>query len=300
MTASFISALHTNRPAPDRADRMGLYGWLIGSWEMDAVVNADDGTTHKGRGEIHFGWVLEGRAIQDVWILPGVFYGTTLRVYDPGLDAWHILWSDPLRQFYTRQVGRAHGNDIVQEGTNDAGDATRWSFTEITPDSFRWRGERSRDGGATWQLQAEFLARRMQLAASSTGRMSSMIDHISIGVRDIARTRAFYDAALEPLGYRCLSQDAGSLGYGQDTVAFWISAVERPVPPDDQSGLHVCISAPTRQSVDAFHAAALAEGGRDNGAPGLRGNYGANYYAAFVVDPDGYRIEAYCGRTSPP
>ncbi len=76
--------------------------------------------------------MLEGRAIQDVWILPGVFYGTTLRVYDPGLDAWHILWSDPLRQYYTRQIGRAHGADIVQEGTNDAGDAIRWSFTEIT------------------------------------------------------------------------------------------------------------------------------------------------------------------------
>jgi ChrR Cupin-like domain len=152
MTASLIDVLHTDRPAPDRADKMGLYGWLIGSWEMDTVVHADDGTTQKGRGEIHFGWVLEGRAIQDVWILPGVFFGTTLRVYDPGLDAWHILWSDPLRQFYTRQIGRAHGADIVQEGTNDAGDTTRWSFSEITGDSFRWRGERSRDGGATWQL----------------------------------------------------------------------------------------------------------------------------------------------------
>jgi hypothetical protein len=96
--------------------------------------------------------VLEARAIQDVWILPGVFFGTTLRVYDPGLDAWHILWSDPLRQFYTRRIGRAHGADIVQEGTNDAGDATRWSFSEIAGASFRWHGERSRDGGATWHL----------------------------------------------------------------------------------------------------------------------------------------------------
>ena len=84
---------------------------------MDAIVHGDDGTTaHGPRGEIHFGWVLEGRAIQDVWILPGVFYGTTLRVYDPGLDAWHILWSDPVKQYYTRQIGRARGHDIVQEG----------------------------------------------------------------------------------------------------------------------------------------------------------------------------------------
>jgi hypothetical protein len=161
MVASFVDALHTAGPAADRTDKMGLYGWLIGDWEMDTVVHTDDGTTHEGHGEIHVGWVLEGRAIQDVWILPGVFYGTTLRVYDPGLDAWHILWSDPLRQYYTRQIGRACGKDIVQEGTNQAGDAVRWSFTEITPKSFRWTGERSRDGGATWQLQAEFSARRV-------------------------------------------------------------------------------------------------------------------------------------------
>ena len=116
--------------------------------------------------------MLEGRAIQDVWILPGVFYGTTLRVYDPGIDAWHILWSDPLRQVYSRQIGRAQGDDIVQYGKNDAGKAVRWSFTQITPDSFRWTGERSRDDGATdddktddgktWHLQAEFLARRVR------------------------------------------------------------------------------------------------------------------------------------------
>jgi hypothetical protein len=161
MTPSFITALLADRPAPDRADKMGLYGWLIGNWEMDAVVHRDDGTTHEGRGEIHFDWVLEGRAMQDVWILPGVFYGTTLRIYDPGLDAWHILWSDPVRQYYTRQLGRARGKDIVQEGKNDAGIAVRWSFIEITPNSFRWLGERSPDGGITWELQAEFLAGRV-------------------------------------------------------------------------------------------------------------------------------------------
>ena len=104
---SFVAALHSDRPAADRAQKMGLYGWLIGRWEMDAVIHDDDGRKHTGRGQIHFGWVLEGRAIQDVWILPGFFYGTTLRVYDPGIDAWHIFWSDPLKQLYRRQIGRA-------------------------------------------------------------------------------------------------------------------------------------------------------------------------------------------------
>jgi hypothetical protein len=161
MTNSLVELLLADGPAPDRADKMGLYGWLIGAWEMDAVIHADDGQRHTGRGQIRFAWALEGRAIQDVWILPGVFYGTTLRVYDPGINAWHILWSDPVRQYYTRQIGRAQGADIVQLGKTDAGVPVRWSFTEITPNSFRWLGERSLDGEATWHVQAEFRARRV-------------------------------------------------------------------------------------------------------------------------------------------
>jgi catechol 2,3-dioxygenase-like lactoylglutathione lyase family enzyme len=125
-----------------------------------------------------------------------------------------------------------------------------------------------------------------------------MIDHLSIGVRDVARTKRFYDAALAPLGYTCLSAGEASLGYGGAAVALWISAAERPVPADEKSGLHVCFAAPTRRSVDAFHAAAVAAGGTDNGKPGLRPDYGGSYYAAFVVDPDGYRIEAYCDRAA--
>ncbi len=122
-----------------------------------------------------------------------------------------------------------------------------------------------------------------------------MLNHISIGVRDIAKTKGFYDAALKPLGFKCLHDAPGSLGYGADRVVLWISSSERPVPADARSGLHFCFDAPTRKSVDAFHAAALRAGGRDNGLPGLRADYGANYYAAFVIDPDGYRLEAYCG-----
>lgn len=123
-----------------------------------------------------------------------------------------------------------------------------------------------------------------------------MLNHISIGVRDIARTKAFYDAALKPLGYKALSDGETSLGYGKDAVVLWISKTDAPVPADERSGLHFCFDAPTRESVAAFHKAALAAGGRDNGQAGLRPDYGPNYYAAFVVDPDGYRLEAYCGK----
>ena len=158
---NFFTALRSEAPAADRADKTGLYAWLIGDWTFDATVHKDDGTQHKGRGEIHAIWGLAGRALQDVWILPDVFYGTTLRVYDPALGVWHILWSDPLKQYYTRQIGRARGNDIVQDGKSDDGTPVRWSFVDRTAHSFRWLGERSLDNGKTWHLQAEFIARRV-------------------------------------------------------------------------------------------------------------------------------------------
>jgi len=123
-----------------------------------------------------------------------------------------------------------------------------------------------------------------------------MLDHISLGVADVARTRKFYDAVLGPLGCKRLSNSDDSLGYGTDSVVLWLNKAVRPVSADKESGLHFCFAAPDRKAVDRFHAAALAQGGGDNGAPGLRADYGDNYYAAFVIDPDGYRIEAYCGK----
>ncbi|MBM3622656.1 MAG: VOC family protein [Alphaproteobacteria bacterium] len=122
-----------------------------------------------------------------------------------------------------------------------------------------------------------------------------MLDHVSIGVKDIARTKKFYDSVMKPLGYKCLSAGEGSLGYGKDSVVFWISASEAPVPADMRSGLHFCFTAPDRKAVDAFHAAGLKNGGKDNGKPGVRADYSPTYYASFVIDPDGYRVEAYYG-----
>lgn len=157
----FLTALHADGPAADRTDKMALYAFLIGSWSMEGFAMRADGTQHKDRGEIHAGWVLAGRAIQDVWIFPTAFHGSTLRIYDPGLDAWHILWSDPLKQYYTRQLGRAAGNDIVQEGRAENGDIIRWRFIERSNDKFRWLGERSDPSGNNFKPQAEFFARRV-------------------------------------------------------------------------------------------------------------------------------------------
>jgi catechol 2,3-dioxygenase-like lactoylglutathione lyase family enzyme len=123
-----------------------------------------------------------------------------------------------------------------------------------------------------------------------------MISHVSIGVRDAGKAGAFYDAALGALGYKRLYDSAEAIGYGSESPQLWLMKAAHPVPADTASGLHFCFDAKTRGDVDSFHAAALKAGGKDNGKPGLRPDYGDNYYAAFVIDPDGYRIEAYCGR----
>lgn len=295
MTTTFPAPLIAEGPAPDRADKLGLYGWLVGDWIFDAEVTPRDGAPHRGEGRISFGWVLEGRAIQDVWVLPGMFHGTTLRIYDPTIDAWHIIWSDPLRPFFSRQIGRAEGSDIVQLGTLETGEMTRWRFFEITPASFRWTGEISADGGSTWHRQSLYRARRVTAPRPAT---DPMLDHVSIGVKDIPRAGRFYDAVLAPLGYRRTSAGDTYLGYGAGETRLWLGQTATPVPADMGSGLHFCFAAQDRAAVDAFHQAGLAQGGTDNGAPGLRGDYGPSYYAAFLIDPDGYRIEAYCGKTA--
>jgi hypothetical protein len=174
MKSAFLEALGADGPAADRAGRMDLYGRFVGSWELDVMQIADDGTTRRRPGEWHFGWALEGRAIQDVWIVPprGELrhgdaaervnsYGTTLRVYDPDIDAWRIQWTDPVTRNFLSMIGRAEGENIVQLGTRPDGRLARWSFSEITRDSFLWRGELSEDDGATWRLHVEFTARRL-------------------------------------------------------------------------------------------------------------------------------------------
>ena len=126
-----------------------------------------------------------------------------------------------------------------------------------------------------------------------------MLDHVGIEVSDLARSKAFYEAALEPLGIRLLMEFEGAAGLGKDTEHgpkpfFWIYARGRPAV----SGTHVAFGARTPDLVDAFHAAALAAGGTDNGAPGPRPIYHPGYYGAFVLDPDANNVEAVCHRAS--
>ena len=154
-------------------EAMDAYGWLIGSWELDVVAYDDEGNVIHSTGEAHVGWVLEGLAVQDVFINPrrsdrgpasqkfANWYGTTIRIYDPSIQAWRVNWFNPHDGFRAELIGRRRGKEIVQEGTFPDGTPIRWTYSEITGDTCRWRGERLERDGKTWRLQVEFNGKRI-------------------------------------------------------------------------------------------------------------------------------------------
>ena len=119
-----------------------------------------------------------------------------------------------------------------------------------------------------------------------------MIDHISISVRNLDRATRFYDAVLGVIGYQMLEVRPHTVGFGKQYPEFWINLRAAMVPLADDCGTHVALRVRAAELVDAFHAAALAAGGASDGAPGVRPRHGPGYYAAFIRDPDGNRIEA--------
>lgn len=119
-----------------------------------------------------------------------------------------------------------------------------------------------------------------------------MIDHVSVGVRDLDRAARFYEQALAPLGLSRLVTRPATIGFGKTYPEFWINLRADMAKVAHDGGVHVCLRARSTNDVDAFHAAALGAGGRSDGAPGLRPHDRVRYYAAFIVDADGNRIEA--------
>jgi hypothetical protein len=164
--ASFAPAPH-----PSLGRHAETYARVMGSWEGELVNHMVPGTPATSV-EAHFGWALDGRAVQDVWItparkhrLPGSkpvldWYGTTLRVFDPGSEAWRTVWTDPASQLRIELEGRRVGDDIVQLGRHD-GRAIRWTFSAIRERSFSWQAHALDFDGSTWRLQIDILFRRM-------------------------------------------------------------------------------------------------------------------------------------------
>lgn len=168
----FASALVAQKsddeiPAEDR-----LYDWLIGDWDVTAFDYLPNGSKIKTEGEWMFRYILEGRAVQDVWISPKRSlrtpatpktpnrYGTTIRVYYPEERAWKINWYNPIIGATNDLKARRDGKDIVHDGVDKQGNPLRWVFTDIKPGSFHWYGEVSIDKGQTWVRAAEFFGKK--------------------------------------------------------------------------------------------------------------------------------------------
>jgi len=168
-----IEGLPADRPFPEDADKLSLFGQFVGDWDIVEWRNLEpDGRWSTGAGELHWRWILEGRAVQDVWSTSDrasgrpVPLGTTLRFYDPKIDAWHSIWVSPVNHVARSFVARKVGPEIVLESKNARGIPIRWIFSEITHDSFRWRAEEQQASTSGWLMNEEMRIRRKPMDRS--------------------------------------------------------------------------------------------------------------------------------------
>ena len=170
-SASLDEIVGAPGPHPEHADALMLFGQLVGSWDVVSTQFAPDGRTRTLRGEWHFFWVLEGRAIQDVIIAPPRGerdrtkwvegdYQTAIRFYRPSDGSWDVTAISPPHNQIRRLVARREDDKIVLRGTAPDGQHVRWMFYEITTERCRWRGQVSSDGGETWVTEEEMILTR--------------------------------------------------------------------------------------------------------------------------------------------
>lgn len=160
--------LHASGPAAGLEERLSTFGRFVGAWTIRWV---DAGSGDEETGELHFGWVLAGRAVQDVWAVPSerlaptsrmrAFHGSTIRFFDPAIDAWRSTWVEPVNGRVRTFIGHEVDGDIVLISCDER-PQLRWRFTEITDQSFVWLGEYSIDDGDSWQLEETMYAGRMR------------------------------------------------------------------------------------------------------------------------------------------
>jgi hypothetical protein len=168
-----ITALPALSPHSSLGDQARVFDRFVGTWDCDYVHYEKDGSVKRYPGEVIFGWIIDGRALQDIWIWyekgrstndRGI--GTTLRIFDPKSGRWRIVWVSPAAGIIKILTGGGVGDRIVLEGKADDGSSLRWSFNDIRNDSFVWRGETSSDEGKTWRLTAEYHMRRRSPTAT--------------------------------------------------------------------------------------------------------------------------------------
>ena len=166
----FLEELVSDGPHESLAPQLDTFGRFVGAWSLAWSRPGDAEAPTGVTGELHIGWVLGGRAVQDVWIVPGrdtgkagegryAFWGTTVRFFDPELGAWRSTWVEPVTGRVRKFIGRRTGDEIHLVST-DGEPFLRWRFTEIDADRFVWLGEYSTDEARTWQLEERMVATR--------------------------------------------------------------------------------------------------------------------------------------------
>jgi len=162
-----IEGLPADGPHPEYVKELSLFGQFVGDWSIVEWRNLDpDGSWSTAEGELHARWILGGRAVQEVYSIIDTASGrtlplwTTLRFYDPGIDAWHCIWISPMNHAVLQFVAREVGREIVLDGENTRGIPIRWVFSEITHESFRWRAEQQQTSGSDWLMTEEMRLKR--------------------------------------------------------------------------------------------------------------------------------------------
>ena len=171
---AMVSALSASSPHPSLGDEARVWDRFVGSWDCDYTFFLEDGSVRHSRGELEFGWVMDGWAIQDIWVTypkeagkeRGI--GTSVRFFDSKSKMWQVVFISPAHNAVLTVRGGIEGDRIVLRGVDDEGSMLRWSFNDIKVDSFNWRGEKSRDGGKTWKLEEEHHMKRRAAASASS------------------------------------------------------------------------------------------------------------------------------------
>lgn len=162
-----LPGLPADGPNPALREKLMLFGQFVGDWTISSRFPRPDGSEIRGTGALHVRWILEGRALQDIFSVNRgdppreTPVGTTVRYYDDKIDAWHVVWLSPYQGVERAFVARLVGEEIVLQGTTPEGYAERWVFSNITPDSFRWHSEETHDHGVTWLLTEESRMQRV-------------------------------------------------------------------------------------------------------------------------------------------
>ena len=163
-----INTLRASGPhiVPGEDPQARIFDTFVGAWDVQYSTIHDDDSTEKGAGQLLVGWILEGRALQDIWIWRDPVraersMGTTIRFFDPKRQTWRVVWTTPFALAVTMLEGGGDRHRIVLEGDGGSRGRLRWSFNDITAHDFNWRGELSTDGGKTWRLREDHHMRRV-------------------------------------------------------------------------------------------------------------------------------------------